>query len=174
MEKAPFGNSPHDTFTKVGAKRGWRSERAVAKRQCHRSLSVNKSSRLLRRQSNELPGSQVATLAWGSKRVGARTPATSTTSTGAAPDYQPHNSKLLSSKGVRQFWNQNKMRVAQRWKHFLSQKMRFLLRIKGAKHLYKDSRRQSAKNARKALVKRQLTEATRKLRMGICSLNARG
>ena len=93
MEKAPLGNSLHDTVTKVGAKRGWRSERAVAKRQCHRSLSVNKSSRLLRRQTNVLPGSQVATLAWGSKIIGDMIPATSITSTGAATYYQPYNSK---------------------------------------------------------------------------------
>ena len=122
MEKAPLGNSPHDTFTKVGAKRGWRSERAVAKRQCHRSLSVKKSSRLLKRQTNDLPGSQVATLAWGSKSIGDMIPATSITSTGAAPYYKPYNSKTLSSKGARNIWNQNKMRVAQRWKRFLSQR----------------------------------------------------
>ena len=122
MEKAPLGNSPYATFTKVGAKRGWRSERAVAKRQCHRSLSVKKSSRLLRRQTNELPGSQVATLAWGSKIIGDMIPATSITSTGAAPYYQPYNSKTLSSKGARKIWNLNKMRVAPRWKHFLLKK----------------------------------------------------
>ena len=92
MEKAPLGNSPYDTFTKVGAKRGWRSERAVAKRQCHRSLSVKKSSRLLRRQTNELPGSQVSTHAWGSDRIGDMTPATSITSTDAATYYQPYSS----------------------------------------------------------------------------------
>ena len=53
-------------------------------------------------------------------------------------------------------------------------KMKLLLHIKGSKHIYKVCRRQWSKNARKALVKRLLTEAARKLRMGICSLNARG
>ena len=91
MEKAPLGNSYQDAVTRVGAKRGWRSERAVAKRQDHRSLSVNRGSRLLRRQTNELPGPQVATLAWGSKRIGDGRPDPSFASTCAAPDYQPNN-----------------------------------------------------------------------------------
>ena len=55
-----------------------------------------------------------------------------------------------------------------------AKKKRFLLHIKVSKHIYKVSRRQWSKNAMKAFVKRLLTEAARKLRMGICSLNARG
>ena len=68
--------------------------------------------------------------------------------------------------------NQNKMRAMQGWKRFLAQRMRSLLNIKGNSQIYKQSRRRPAKNARKGLIKRQQKEATRKLKMGIGSLNA--
>ena len=113
FESTPLGNSLTEPYTRVGAKRGWRSVRAMVKRRDHRSHTVNRGSRLLRRQSNELPGPQVLTLAWGSKRIGDRTPATSTNIPDAAPDYQPYNSKLTSRKDARKHWNQVRMRVTQ-------------------------------------------------------------
>ena len=73
-ETAPLGNAFQDTVTKAGVKRWWRSEKAVVKRKNHRALSVERSSRLLRQQFTALPGSQVATLALGGKRIGDRIP----------------------------------------------------------------------------------------------------
>ena len=146
----------------------------MVKRRDHRSHTVNKGSRLLRRQSNELPGPQVLTLAWGSKRIGDRTPASSSNLSDAAPDYQPYNSKLRSSKDARKHWNQVRMRVMQRWIHFISQRTRFLLNLKGNIRLTTKSRRCRAKFERRKLKKNPLKKEARRLRMIIGPLNARG
>ena len=134
----------------------------MIKRRDHRAHTVNRGSRLLRRQSNELPGSQVLTLAWGSKRIGDGTPATSTNLPDAAPDYQRYISKLGSSRDARKHWNQVRMRVMQRWKHFISQRMRALLNLNGNTKPTTKSRRRQAKVERRDLKEKLSKKGTRK------------
>ena len=110
----------------------------------------------------------------GSKRIGDRTPATSTNLPDAAPDYQRYISKLGSSRDARKHWNQVRMRVMQRWRHFISQRMRSLLNLKGNTQLTTKSRRCRAVKERRKLKKSLLMKETRRLRMKIGSLNARG